>query len=92
VLYLGGGLPPKLEIVTEEALNTYEPKGFFSKENLEKTGFSTDKGFDPDEHGFGRLRIRDGKQFKNLPQSGIQKYLWNKVDDILRGVVTDISP
>ena len=92
VLYLGGELPPKLDIVTEEALHNYEPQGFYSKANLAKKGFSTDKDFDPIQHGFGRLRVRDGKQLKELPQNGIQKYLWNKVDDILRGVVTDITP
>lgn len=96
VLHLGGGLPPKLEILTEEALLNYKPRGYYSDENLARKGFNTDRGFDSREHGFGRLRVRDTDaegvpQQKKLPQSALQKALWDKVEDILRGVTANLK-
>ena len=86
VMYFGGGAPPRLEIITEEALHNYQNQGSFSDANLARAGFSTDRQFDTHEHGFGRLRVRDGTQAKSLPQSGLQKALWHEVDSILRTV------
>lgn len=83
IMYVGGGLPPELEIFTADALNKYKAEGHYSDENLKKEGFETDPNFNPEEHGFGRVRVPDGVQFEQLPQSAIQKSLWKDVDEIL---------
>lgn len=83
VMYVGGGLPPELEIMTAEALNKYKPKGRFASKKLAGMGLEDDEGFNPEEHGFGKILVEKGKQLEQLPQSAIQKYLWRMVEEIL---------
>ena len=86
ILWLGGGQPPKLEILTRETLHKHEAKGYYSDKNLAEEGFSTDQGFDPEKHGFGRVRVQDGARSKRLPQSAVQHALWDEVRNIQEGM------
>lgn len=51
-LHLGGGQPPRIEIVSEKAINNYKiPDGPFSDRELRNShGFRDDKGFDIGKH------------------------------------------
>lgn len=50
-LHLGGGQPPRIEIVSEEAINNYKiPDGPFSDKELRREGMRDDKGFDIGKH------------------------------------------
>jgi hypothetical protein len=52
ILHIGGGQPPQIEFVSEEALINHEIKsGKFSDANLRAEGYKTDRGFDPVKHG-----------------------------------------
>jgi hypothetical protein len=92
IMHLGGDQPPTKEVLTKEALNNYDAQGTYSDKNLGRRGFSTDEGWNPATHGYGRLRINSDNdpdeipQVKGLPQSAIQQALWDKTDTILRGV------
>ena len=74
VLFVGGGLPPSIKFLKAGALLEYEPKGFYSKKNLEKNGFKDDHNFNPFKHAFNG--------YYRQPQSGLQKYLWDVIDRI----------
>lgn len=83
IVHLGGNRPPEIEFLTAEFLNNYNCKGAYSDNNLKDRGFVTDKNFLPNQHGFGRIFITSGEHFDKMPQSNIQKRLWDIVDHIL---------
>lgn len=52
LLHIGGGLPPQVEFVSEQALHNHKiTKGGFSGETLEDEGYRDDADFDPIRHG-----------------------------------------
>jgi len=83
IVHLGGGKPVEIEFLTPEFLYGYKCKGAFSDENLAKQGYSTDRRFDPYKNGFGKILVTTGEQSEQMPQSGIQKKLWDGVERIL---------
>lgn len=83
IVHIGGNKPPEIEFLTPQFLYGYGCKGAYSDNNLEKEGFETDKKFDPKSHGFGKIKVDDGEKIERMPQSAIQKQLWDQVDDIL---------
>lgn len=80
IIHLGGNKPPRIELLTPEFLYNYKCKGAFSDSKLARKGYTTDSGFDPNKHGYGRILLTDGRQFEKMPQSAIQKKLWDLVD------------
>jgi len=87
IVHLGGNRPVEIELLTPEFLYNYKCKGAFSDSNLERRGYTTDRGFDPKLHGFGKLLLTNGRQIERMPQSAIQKRLW----DIVEGVAWSSS-
>lgn len=83
IVYLGGNRPPEIEFLTPEFLYGYECKGAYSDSNLEQKGYTTDKNFDPEKNGFGKILVTTGERSVRMPQSAIQKRLWGIVDGIL---------
>ncbi len=83
IVHLGGNKPPKIEFLTPEFLYNYECQGAYSDSNLERKGYTTDRNFDPNKHGFGKIFVTTGENFQRMPQSAIQKKLWDIVDHIL---------
>ncbi len=65
-LHVGGGLPPQIEVIGEQALQTYKiPDGPFSDKSLrENHGLRTDSNFDPTKHTpyLGRQSPKDALQ------------------------------
>ncbi len=82
IVHLGGNRPPVIELLTPEFLYNYKCKGAYSDSNLERKGFTTDRNFDPNKHGFGKILVTTGEQSARMPQNAIQKRLWDIVDDI----------
>lgn len=82
IVHLGGNKPVEIELLTPEFLYNYKCKGAFSDSNLERRGYTTDRGFDPKLHGFGKLLLTNGRQIERMPQSAIQKRLWDIVEGI----------
>jgi len=65
LLHIGGGLPPQVEFISQEALNKYKIKtGGFSQAQLKAEGYTTDRDFDP---------VRHGIYIPRSPKSAIQK-------------------
>lgn len=85
IVHLGGNKPPVIEFLTPEFLYNYKCKGAYSDNNLERQGFTTDRNFDPNKHGFGKILVTTGQQSEKMPQNAIQKRLWDIVEDILWG-------
>ncbi len=83
IVHLGGNRPPEIELLTPEFLYNYKCKGAYSDNNLAGEGFTTDRAFDPNKHGFGRIFVTNGERSEKMPQSAIQKRLWDIVDHIL---------
>ncbi|MBI3590856.1 MAG: hypothetical protein HY094_05695 [Candidatus Melainabacteria bacterium] len=83
IVHLGGNRPAEIEFLTPEFLYNYQCKGAYSDSNLERKGFTTDRSFDPNKNGFGKIFVPTGQQFERMPQSAIQKRLWDIVDHIL---------
>lgn len=51
-LHIGGGLPPQVEFISEEALHRHEIQtGGFTRQQLADEGYRDDRGFDPVRHG-----------------------------------------
>lgn len=72
IMYVGGGLPPQVELLTVPTLVQHEiENGFFSLKNLAKNGYKDDRHFDPLRHGFV-----DNK-------GAIQKALHGSISDII---------
>ena len=84
IVHLGGNKPPEIEFLTPEFLYNYKCKGAFSDSNLAKQGFTTDRNFDPNLYGYGKILLANGNQFKEMPQSATQKKLWSMVDGVDR--------
>ncbi|OGJ58135.1 hypothetical protein A3H22_00115 [Candidatus Peribacteria bacterium RIFCSPLOWO2_12_FULL_55_15] len=80
VIYLGGSLPPTVEVVTKKALDNYKmPKeAFYADENKNMSGYETDPGWDPDEHGLINAFLEKGKS------SALQKKVAAEMWDIKR--------
>jgi hypothetical protein len=91
IVHLGGNRPPRIEFLTPEFLYNYKCKGAFSDANLERQGFTTDRSFDPNLHGFGKILIANGNQIQQMPQSAIQKKLWKIVEEIQWGSSVALS-
>lgn len=73
ILHIGGGLPPQIEFVSEEALINHAIKeGRFSDKELAREGFRTDRGFDP---------VRHGPFMEGYPKSALQKALIREMRD-----------
>ena len=52
MIHLGGGLPPQVEFISEQALHSHKiEKGNFTDKQLKVEGYKTDKNFDPTKHG-----------------------------------------
>ena len=85
IVHLGGNKPPVIEFLTPEFLYNYECKGAYSDANLERRGYTTDGNFDSNINGFGKLRVTTGERSERMPQSAIQKRLWDIVEEILWG-------
>ena len=85
IVHLGGNRPAKIELLTPEFLYNYKCKGAYSDSNLERRGYTTDRGFDPNLHGFGKILVTTGRQIERMPQSAIQKRLWDIVEGIQWG-------
>lgn len=52
LLHIGGGMPPQVEIVSEQALHSHKvTTGDFTDARLADAGFETDDGFKTSEHG-----------------------------------------
>lgn len=85
IIHLGGNRPPRIEFLTPEFLYNYKCKGAFSDANLARKGYTTDRNFDPNKHGFGKILITNGRQIERMPQSAIQKALWDIVERIQWG-------
>ncbi len=83
IVHLGGNRPPEIEFLTPEFLYNYKCKGAYSDSSLRSKGFTTDRTFDPNKHGFGRILVTTGERSERMPQSAIQKRLWDVVDHIL---------
>ncbi|OGJ54633.1 hypothetical protein A3D11_01290 [Candidatus Peribacteria bacterium RIFCSPHIGHO2_02_FULL_49_16] len=83
MIYLGGGLPATVEVVTKKALDNYKmPKeAFYGDENKNMNGFETDSGWDPDEDGLINAFTEKGKS------SALQK----KIADEMWAIKTRIS-
>jgi hypothetical protein len=74
LLHLGGKLPPTIDFLSKQTLLKHEIKdGYFSAESLADHGFQDSPGFDVSRHGFAN---------RGLPQSALQKALWQMVDEI----------
>ncbi len=82
IVHLGGNRPPVIELLTPEFLYNYKCKGAYSDSNLERKGFTTDRNFDPNKNGFGKILVTTGQQSERMPQSSIQKRLWDIVENI----------
>ncbi len=82
IVHLGGNRPPVIEFLTPEFLYNYQCKGAYADRNLERRGFETDRNFDPNRHGFGKILVTTGEQSQRMPQSAIQKRLWDIVESI----------
>lgn len=66
LLHIGGGLPPQVEIVSEEALHRHTiTTGDFTDEQLAEAGFETDERFNAEKHG---IFLPD-----SFPKSALQK-------------------
>lgn len=85
IVHLGGNRPPRIELLTPEFLYNYKCKGAFSDRNLERQGYTTDRDFNPNVHGFGKILITNGRQVERMPQSAIQKRLWDIVERVQWG-------
>jgi hypothetical protein len=73
LLHIGGGLPPQLEVVPEQALHHHTiTKGEFTPDSLLERGFRDDDGFDPERHG---IFLPDGE----FPKSALQKAILLKM-------------
>ncbi len=73
---LGGGLPPSVEFVGQEALENHVIKnGYYSEQQLARRGVKTDSNYQPIADGFIPRR-RDAS-------SALQRELWNEIDEIL---------
>ena len=83
IVHLGGNRPPVIELLTPEFLYNYKCQGAYSDNNLETKGFTTDRNFDPNKHGFGKILVATGEQSQRMPQNAIQKKLWDIVEEIL---------
>lgn len=82
IVHLGGNKPPEIEFLTPEFLYNYKCKGAYSDGNLERNGYTTDRSFDPNKHGFGKIIVTSGEHSQKMPQSAIQKRLWDIVEGI----------
>jgi hypothetical protein len=66
LIHLGGGLPPQVEFISQEALNSHRvTTGEFSEANLRAAGFQDDRDFDAGRHG---IMLPD-----SFPKSALQK-------------------
>jgi hypothetical protein len=66
LLHIGGGLPPQVEFVSEEALHNHKiTTGDFTDRALEEAGYRGDEQFDIAKHG---IFLPD-----NFPKSALQK-------------------
>lgn len=82
IVHLGGNRPVRIELLTPEFLYNYQCKGAYSDSNLERAGYKTDRNFDPNKHGFGKILVATGDRSERMPQSAIQKRLWDIVEHI----------
>ena len=83
IVHLGGNRPPEIEFLTPEFLYNYKCQGAYSDSNLDGKGFTTDRNFNPNAHGFGKIFVTSGEHSEMMPQNAIQKRLWGIVNDIL---------
>ena len=75
LIHLGGGLPPQVEFVSQEALNAHKvTTGEFSEANLRADKFRDDRGFDPAKHGI--MMPDDARRF---PKSALQKAILRRM-------------
>ena len=82
ILHIGGGLPPQIEFVSEEALINHTIRGGeFSDVTLAKKGYATDPEFDPHQHGIFLSR-------RDNPKSALQKFLRDMMIDASEGANT----
>jgi len=73
IVYVGGGLPPQIELLTAPMLATYKIEhGVFSPESLAREKLKDPRHFDPLRNGF----------FDGSPQSAQQQYLHGLIKEV----------